>query len=137
MSAQAPASKSQQRAASLLGVTIDADDYTASGAALEAAGIPASGVPAGHTWRTAGKLDDAALLSALGASPATTHASDSLAARQAAPATWAGFKRQVRLERRAAGKVADDEVPAWVRDLGQDADAIARELPGEAGDRYE
>jgi hypothetical protein len=108
MSSQTPASKSQIRAASLLSVTIDRYDYVAAGAALEAAGVRADAIPAGMTWRSAGKLSDAELLAALGASAATETASQSLAARESGAATWAGFKRQVRLERRAAGQSERD-----------------------------
>jgi hypothetical protein len=108
MSSQTPASKSQIRAAALLSLSIDRYDYTAAGAALEAAGVRADAIPAGLTWRTAGKLSDAELLVALGASAATDSASASLAARESGAATWAGFKRQVRLERRAAGQSVRD-----------------------------
>lgn len=64
MNANTPASKSQKRAASLLGVAIR-DSYMYAAEALRAAGVNETGVPAGYDWRTASKLSDAELLAKL------------------------------------------------------------------------
>lgn len=113
MASTTPASKSQIRAAALLNISIDARDYTSAGAALEAAGVRADGIPAGQTWRSAAKLADADLLAALGASEATSHASESLSARNehnAYVASTTGMQRRIargERELRAAGYYQD------------------------------
>jgi hypothetical protein len=60
-------SKSQIRAANLLGVDVDPinDEYPELAARLEAADIAGDGIPAGHTWRSAAKLADAELVKLL------------------------------------------------------------------------
>jgi hypothetical protein len=68
MNTNTPVSESQKRAMALLNVTLtETPCYARAAAALEAKGlgVDGSGIPAGHTWRTAKKLTDAELLSAL------------------------------------------------------------------------
>ena len=63
-----PVSKSQARAMKLAGLPA-ADSYAAAAATLKAAGFEADGIPMGHTWRTAAKLDDSELLAAMPLAP--------------------------------------------------------------------
>jgi len=52
-----PISKTQIRALASLGIPA-VDGYKEAGALLEAATAPFDGIPAGHNWRSAGKLND-------------------------------------------------------------------------------
>jgi len=65
--ADTPISKSQARALVVLGLS-SASDYNSAASALENAGFPSDGVPAGHNWRTAKKLNDDELLQLLNSS---------------------------------------------------------------------
>jgi hypothetical protein len=65
--ADTPISKSQVRALIVLGLYASSD-YNSAASALENAGFPADGVPCGHTWRTAKKLNDDQLRQVLNAS---------------------------------------------------------------------
>lgn len=122
---QTPASKSQIRAASLCSVKIDYTDYTAAGAALEAAGINSAGLPAGHTWRSAAKLSDADLLSALRASSNVTGQGASALADRERAAAWNSLSRKERLsiELNAIRRPARDEAMQEDMDM---LDAISR-----------
>lgn len=100
------ASKSQVRALTLCGLTSDGTARHAA-AVLAAAGFPADGVPAGHTFRSAAKLSDAeyralfvpdALTALMAPVPETTEARQAReraeldarkAARKAASRAWA------------------------------------------------
>jgi len=57
------ASKSQKRLAGLVGVA-GYQCYADATRSLEAAGYAGSAVPAGHSWRSAAKLNDAELVAA-------------------------------------------------------------------------
>jgi len=59
-----PVSKSQERAIQLLGL-LAAPGYDAAAEVLEAAGFCRTGIPAGHTWRSAQLLDGATLVAQL------------------------------------------------------------------------
>jgi hypothetical protein len=59
-----PISKSQTRAMKLAGLAT-VDTYEAAASALEAARYRKDGIPMGQTWRTAAKLSDADLMSAI------------------------------------------------------------------------
>jgi hypothetical protein len=59
-----PISKSQERAMKLAGLS-PVRTYEEAKTALEAAGYSETGIPAGETWRTAAKISDAALLTAI------------------------------------------------------------------------
>ena len=59
-----PISKSQTRALALVGIP-QVDEYRQAAQALEAAGYQPDGIPAGQTWRSAAKLNDAELLAGL------------------------------------------------------------------------
>lgn len=68
---ETPSSKSQQRIMDLLGIEHDGT-YSHAARILEAQNLPTDGLPLGETWRTAGKLSDADLLTALGNPTAQT-----------------------------------------------------------------
>ena len=63
--AETPSSKSQNRTMRLYSLTSDGT-YMHAASVLQASGLPADGLPAGHTWRSAGKLSDAELRGLLG-----------------------------------------------------------------------
>ena len=56
-----PVSASQQRILTLLGIARQ-ESYSAAKEAIQSAGHEGSGIPAGHTWRSAKQLTDAAIL---------------------------------------------------------------------------
>ena len=61
------ASKSQIRAAKVLGIAVDPinDEYADVAARLAATWMPEDGIPSGHTWRSAAKLSDDELVKLL------------------------------------------------------------------------
>lgn len=59
-----PASKSQIRAMRIAGIEV-AETYSECAVRLEAAGLRGDAVPLGGTWRTAAKLADTDLLTAI------------------------------------------------------------------------
>ena len=60
----APISKSQIRAFRLAGIPLTSS-YDLAATILESAGLMRDGIPAGHTWRSAAKIPDSQLLSAI------------------------------------------------------------------------
>jgi len=63
-----PISKSQERALRVLGLG-EADTYPVAREMLATVTANTDGIPTGHTWRSAAKLSDDELVTALGARP--------------------------------------------------------------------
>jgi hypothetical protein len=59
-----PISKSQTRAMKLAGL-VTVGSYQVAATALETAGYRKDGIPQGHNWRTAAKLNDADLIAGI------------------------------------------------------------------------
>lgn len=109
-----PISRSQRRACTLLNI---AHDQTYHGAAttLSAAGLPADGLPDGHTWRSAAQLSDDALRALL--VPAHPAMRPSCAQDTTPRISWAReAKDRALLSRRGY---------RWRRVTEEDADAFA------------
>lgn len=101
MAAITPISATQRRVCALYGIQHD-DSYDMARRALEAAGLPGDGCPAGHTWRSVKKLADDELRALLPA-PTTTAAPVATAreAQAARSAAWQQRERELRAARAA------------------------------------